>query len=82
MIAKVLMISGLIVIAASILMIVWGIYSSFAAMENVELTGMNPVIAGLDTALYSSLGSGVGTLIFIVGLIKLISDRKKANLKS
>lgn len=76
MLAKILIISGISSVAASVLGIIRGIYSSFAALKTNETAGIDAVSAGIKLALWSNILIFAGFILIVIGSVKLYRDRK------
>jgi hypothetical protein len=76
MVSKILIGSGILMIAASVLGIVFGIYSSFAALKTSESAGIGAVSGSIEFALLSSIFIFVGFIFVIIGVVKLYKNSK------
>lgn len=76
MLAKILIGSGILMTATSLAGIVWGIYSSFAALKTNETAGISAVSAGIKFALWSNVLIFAGIIFVVAGAIKLYKDTK------
>jgi hypothetical protein len=72
MIIKILIGGGLLLMAASLLGIIGGIYGSFASLKFNETAGIGAVGNGLLFALLSNVAFFVGLLLFIIDVVKLV----------
>ena len=71
-IEKILISSGLLLMAASSIGVVAGVYRSFSAMRFNETAGIGAVGNGILFALISNIAFFVGLVLLIVGVVKLV----------
>jgi len=78
-IEKILIGSGLLLMAASSIGVVGGIYRSFSAMRFNETAGIGAVGNGILFALVSNIAFFVGLVLLIVGVVKLVRKNRSRN---
>ncbi len=67
---------GALTIILSFLGTIFGIYRSFAGIQNAEAEGLSPVISDIETATFSNTFGIIGFIILIVGLFLFYKQRK------
>ena len=78
-IEKILIGSGLLLMAASSIGVVAGIYRSFSAMRFNETAGIGAVGNGILFALASNVAFFVGLILLIGGVVKLVRKNRSRN---
>ena len=76
--SKVLIVTGVVILALGILSIIGGLVVSFRSMRFNESAGIGAVGGALQFALIGSVAGIIGVLLIVVGLIMfLISKRRE-----